>query len=1541
MQYQNPDMKKSIAYLLFLLNILPLFSDAVSRMSRVFGIDLEINISAEMAETNAKLCASILYDDPTGCPADTILTAAPGNCSANFVYTVPLNPSTLLPLLQQNGLPSGSDFPPGVTMNTFVENLEMIYFTEDFNNNNQGWMLDAEWQIGSAVTSNCSSSPTLGHDPSLDHSPDGLNGVAGVNIGGCAGTSIHPDYFLTSPAIDLSAVPGTVMMEFYRHLHSDYPPYMANRVEVFDGSAWISVWTGSTSGIVINDPDWLLQSFDVTAYKNANFRIRFGFSIGAGGAFSSPSWSVDDVKVFTPQSGYACSFSVLVNPSDTIPPDIICPLQINAVTLPGLCEASSSVLVLPFVNENCTSYSLSNNSPSVFPVGTTSVIFTAIDENNNSASCTVDVVVADNEPPTITCSATLQLYTSACAPVVNPGLVPPVVNTENCSVMSISENAPSMFLPGFTAVTWTVTDASFNAAVCEQTVVVTDTSNNILPPVCPADTIIYSNGQYCGTYYSYTVPYQEINCEQVQLTLQSGLSSGSLFPLGTTTVTYTGTLVAFEEDFSDNSAGWSLDTEWQIGSAITSFCATCPGNDPSTDHSSTSDNGVAGILIGGCTGSSQHGFYFLTSPVIDLSVVPGNVQLEFWKHLHSDYVPFMRNKVEVFNGTSWVELYTSPLGVCENDLDWSQLNYDITPFKNSVFRVRFGYSVEASGSFLSGGWSVDDIRIFNTNTSSCSFNVQVVELDTVSPLIECPFDDYLLATSGDCFAPAFNMISAVASEPCGFLSLSNDAGPVLPVGLNIVTWTATDPSGNNSSCSVNVHVIDAEAPTVICPSTDTLYAPPGSCEVLGYIPVPPIATDNCNGSLTIVADPAIGNFQVGVNYINWTVIDSFGNTGFCLQEIMVIGDTTDVGYVQSCPSDTTILSTPGLSCDQQYFYTAPQYYQHCVSQPMVQVTGLPSGSIFPAGTTTNTFVYAPNTVTLVFAEDFSDNSAGWITNGSWQIGPAIESFCADFCAGDDPFLDHTPGTNNGLAGMDIGGCVVTQQSMQYLMSPVIDLSGYSGVQMLEVWRHLHADADPAMVHTIDVFDGIQWVQIFSSAGQNCINDPDWTRFDYNVSPYANAQFRVRFGAFADVALFNIGGSWSLDDISINNYVIDSASSCTFTVTVDTNHVWYADIDGDGFGNASVSVVACVPPINYVLQSGDCNDTLFDVNPGTVEICGNGIDDDCIGGDLLCPTSVPLTVRLFIEGYYLGASTMVPVLFNNGLSTNPFDCDSVIVELHDPISPASILYSELTILNVNGYASISAPISLVGSSVYIVVKHRNSIETWSKLPVMFSSSGALFDFTTALITVSDIDGNIYPTVQIGSQRWMSSNLKTSRYANGDLIPTGLNPFSWLTTNIGAFTIYNQDPQLNYDSLYGKMYNWYAVADPRGLCPSGWHVPDDTEWQLLESNLGMQIGELNVSFALRGVAENIGGAMKAVSTLWPPYDSGATNSSGFSGLPGGYTNGFTYNSIGMEGFWWTSSPNTSMESMMRALIISPGIYRGPEGNYTGMSVRCVQN
>jgi len=207
-------------------------------------------------------------------------------------------------------------------------------------------------------------------------------------------------------------------------------------------------------------------------------------------------------------------------------------------------------------------------------------------------------------------------------------------------------------------------------------------------------------------------------------------------------------------------------------------------------------------------------------------------------------------------------------------------------------------------------------------------------------------------------------------------------------------------------------------------------------------------------------------------------------------------------------------------------------------------------------------------------------------------------------------------------------------------------------------------------------------------------------------------------------------------------------------------------------------------------------------------------------------------------------------------------------------------------------------------------------------------------------VKDIDGNWYNVVQIGNQCWMAENLKTTKYRNGDTIPTNLSNASWSTTSSGAYAIYNN--AVVNDSIYGKLYNWYAVADPRGLCPTGWHVPSDAEWQTLETSLGMPASVLNNTGG-RGSAQNVGGKMKAVSSLWLAPNTGATNSSGFTGLPGGFRhyNGSFY-SIGSDGCWWSSTQYSTPNAWFRGLsYLSAGVPRYPNAKSNGCSVRCVRD
>lgn len=163
-------------------------------------------------------------------------------------------------------------------------------FYEAFADNKAGWTIDTNWAIG-AAKAGCG-------DPAADHTPTGDNGIAGAVLGGCVPTAPVDAmlfYCVTSPKMDTSAL-NTVFVNFWRSLWSDYTPYMQNKVEVFNGNTWQTVFI-SGGAPEINDGGWKNFSYDITAHKNANMQIRWCYNIGSGGAFQRGSWNVDDVTV--------------------------------------------------------------------------------------------------------------------------------------------------------------------------------------------------------------------------------------------------------------------------------------------------------------------------------------------------------------------------------------------------------------------------------------------------------------------------------------------------------------------------------------------------------------------------------------------------------------------------------------------------------------------------------------------------------------------------------------------------------------------------------------------------------------------------------------------------------------------------------------------------------------------------------------------------------------------------------------------------------------------------------------------------------------------------------------------------------------------------------------------------------------------------------------------------------------------------------------------------------------------------------------------
>jgi uncharacterized protein (TIGR02145 family) len=206
------------------------------------------------------------------------------------------------------------------------------------------------------------------------------------------------------------------------------------------------------------------------------------------------------------------------------------------------------------------------------------------------------------------------------------------------------------------------------------------------------------------------------------------------------------------------------------------------------------------------------------------------------------------------------------------------------------------------------------------------------------------------------------------------------------------------------------------------------------------------------------------------------------------------------------------------------------------------------------------------------------------------------------------------------------------------------------------------------------------------------------------------------------------------------------------------------------------------------------------------------------------------------------------------------------------------------------------------------------------------------------TVTDIEGNIYNTVTIGTQTWMAENLKTTKYNDGTAIPNVTVDATWAALTTGAYSDYSNTPANS--TTYGRLYNWYAVDNNaatkmasnggKNVCPTSWHIPTDAEWTTLTTYLG---GE---SIA--------GGKLKETGTThWLSPNMGATNETGFSALPGGFRNdlGACYN-IGTYVLWWSSTEYSNTSAGYRLINYdSASVISGSFNKRSGFSVRCIRD
>ncbi len=314
------------------------------------------------------------------------------------------------------------------------------------------------------------------------------------------------------------------------------------------------------------------------------------------------TWTVTD------SSGNSATATQTVTVTDDQNPTITAPANVTTVADNGSCSASNVSLGTPVTADNCSVASVVSNAPSIFPLGNTTVTWTVTDGSGNTATATQIVTVTDNQNPTITAPANVSTAADAGICSASNVILGTPVTADNCTTTTFSNNAPASFPLGTTTVTWTVTDGSGNIASAMQTVTVTDNQAPVITFSCSdANTLTYNPGD-CGAIFNYTVSTSD-NCSgTISLTRTLGLASGSSFPLGITTVTYT----AVDANGNTSSKSFTVTVNpliitpvitinpsaVQFSDSIT-FAATLAGGAPGTCNTSAGAAQTVSFYIGG------------------------------------------------------------------------------------------------------------------------------------------------------------------------------------------------------------------------------------------------------------------------------------------------------------------------------------------------------------------------------------------------------------------------------------------------------------------------------------------------------------------------------------------------------------------------------------------------------------------------------------------------------------------------------------------------------------------------------------------------------------------------------------------------------------------------------------------------------------------------------------------------------------------------------------------------------------------------------
>ncbi len=860
------------------------------------------------------------------CPEDIVVDAVLGTCTASVTWSIPIFSSTCGLETLEGDFQPGDVFPVGTTVVTYTgEDIGGNIFTCDFNitvnSNGPPIILDCPDNIEvSAASGDCDASvtwiaPTVDEDcdaiiTSSSHQPGDIFPI-GVTTVTYTAANTNGDESTCSFEVTVTNSATTTLV---------CP--LDITVNASSGGCTTSVtWTPPT---LSNDCELTTLTSDFNPGDNFQAGVSTVTYIGtdaSGGTFE-------------------CSFDITVlNDNETSVFD--CPNDITIPLIPGQCQASVTWQP-PVPDEACgVTITGSTHEPGdIFPVGTTTVVYTAVDDSGNVFQCDFDITIVYSTTPDLVCPNDIMLNTNAGTCTTTATWTEPILDN-GCELSTLVSNFESgdVFPTGTTTVTYTGADTGGNVFECSFDIIVV---NNGVPIIldCPADIDLVAqinNGQ-CDAIATWEPPTADENCDVVSII--SSHNPGDSFQIGTTTVSYVVT------DGSGNTNTCSFDVTVIYDEVPTLTCPFDITVDADANSCLTAVSWEIPTLTNGCnlaTLNSNHdpgdNFPAGTTTVIYTGEDTGGNIFE----CSFDITVISDGDVEVWDCPGNVSVLPFP-GACEAVGLWEP------PVPNANCGIEDVSSTHQPGDIFPVGtttviYTAIDI---SGNVFECVFDVIVSD---VQPIIDVICQDNIInifAEEGACDAAVvWNppiVIDNCATEAT--LSSTHESGDIFPVGTTTVTYTVTDPGGNIATCSFDITVIDTEVPTIDCPSDITVDNTPGQCFAAVNWAIPNVS-DNC-GIEDVSSTHQPGDiFLVGVTTVEYLVSDAQGNIIECSFNVTV--EDNEVPQVIECPMDIMVSTDPG-TCSAVVTWEPPTTVDNC-SSIIAGSTHTP-GALFPLGTTT-------------------------------------------------------------------------------------------------------------------------------------------------------------------------------------------------------------------------------------------------------------------------------------------------------------------------------------------------------------------------------------------------------------------------------------------------------------------------------------------------------------------------------------------------------------------------------------------------------------